>query len=169
MSGFRPFTPADGPAWLPRFADSIADLFRRILPGPLRLRDYPSAGLPAAADFAQGLAWDRGAANVAVSDGAAWRCWSFDDHGHAAVDVAFTAGGSLVADNVQAALEELDSEKAAAGHSHRNACMVRKAADQTAANYSAGGFVAWDQEVYDDGGWHNNAVNNSRLTVPSGV
>lgn len=51
----------------------------------------------------------------------------------------------------------------------RNACMVRKAADQTAANYTASANVAWDQEVYDDGTWHDNATNNSRLTVPTGI
>ncbi len=29
--------------------------------------------------------------------------------------------------------------------------------------------IAWDTEDYDVGGWHDNAINNSRLTVPSGV
>lgn len=47
--------------------------------------------------------------------------------------------------------------------------LVRKAADQTAANYTTATAVAWDQEVYDEGGWHDNVTNNSRLTVPSGV
>jgi len=48
-------------------------------------------------------------------------------------------------------------------------CMVRKASDQNGANYSAGPAIAWDQEAYDVGGWHDNAVNNSRLTVPAGL
>lgn len=47
--------------------------------------------------------------------------------------------------------------------------LVRKAADQTGANYSAGANVAWDQEVYDTDSIHDNVTNNSRLTVPSGV
>jgi hypothetical protein len=47
--------------------------------------------------------------------------------------------------------------------------MVKKAADQTAANYSAGAFVTWDTEVLDVGGWHDTGSNTSRLTVPSGV
>lgn len=51
----------------------------------------------------------------------------------------------------------------------RNAVMVRKAADQTTADYTAAPAVAWDQEVYDDGGWHDNSVANTRLTVPSGI
>jgi hypothetical protein len=47
--------------------------------------------------------------------------------------------------------------------------MVKKAADQTAANYSAGSIVTWDTEVLDVGGWHDTGSNTSRLTVPSGV
>lgn len=51
-----------------------------------------------------------------------------------------------------------------------NGAMVKKAADQTGANYSgAGTAVAWTAEVYDVGGWHDNSSDNSRLTVPSGV
>lgn len=49
-------------------------------------------------------------------------------------------------------------------------CKVYKAADQTTANYTGGGAViAWDAEEYDNGGWHDNVTNNSRLTVPIGV
>lgn len=51
----------------------------------------------------------------------------------------------------------------------RNACMVRKVANLTGADFTPGVTLAWDSEVYDDGGWHSNAVNNSRLTVPAGV
>jgi hypothetical protein len=47
--------------------------------------------------------------------------------------------------------------------------MVKKAADQTAANYSAGSVVTWDTEVLDVGGWHDTGSNTSRITVPSGV
>jgi hypothetical protein len=47
--------------------------------------------------------------------------------------------------------------------------VVKKAADQTAANYVGGVLVAWDSEVHDVGGWHDNVTNNTRLTVPSGV
>lgn len=48
--------------------------------------------------------------------------------------------------------------------------LVKKAADQTGANYSgAGANVAWTSEAYDHGEWHDNVTNNSRLTVPSGV
>jgi len=45
---------------------------------------------------------------------------------------------------------------------------VTKAADQTAANYTTEATVAWDSEVFDVGGWHDNVTDNSRLTVPSG-
>lgn len=48
--------------------------------------------------------------------------------------------------------------------------LVTKAADQTTANYTAGGAViAWDSESYDTSTIHDNATNNSRVTVPSGV
>jgi len=46
---------------------------------------------------------------------------------------------------------------------------VKKASDQTPANYSSGSVVAWDSEIEDVGGWHDNVTNNSRLTVPSGL
>jgi hypothetical protein len=51
---------------------------------------------------------------------------------------------------------------------HRGA-LVKKSVDQTTADYSAGAFVAFDTEVYDTDGFHDNASNNSRLTVPAGV
>jgi hypothetical protein len=54
------------------------------------------------------------------------------------------------------------------GGSFRGA-LVKKAADQTAANYTAGANVAWDAEDYDTDAIHDNVTNNSRLTVPSGV
>lgn len=47
--------------------------------------------------------------------------------------------------------------------------LVKKAADQTGANYTAGPAIAFDAEAYDVGGWHDNVTNNTRLTVPSGV
>lgn len=47
--------------------------------------------------------------------------------------------------------------------------LVKKAADQTTANYTAGAAVAWDAETYDTDSIHDNSTNNSRLTVPSGV
>jgi hypothetical protein len=46
---------------------------------------------------------------------------------------------------------------------------VKKAADQTSANYSSETVVTWDAEVHDVGGWHDNAVNPERLTVPAGA
>ena len=44
---------------------------------------------------------------------------------------------------------------------------VTRTADQTVNNTTA--MVAFTAEDYDYGGWHDNAVNNSRLTVPAGV
>lgn len=46
--------------------------------------------------------------------------------------------------------------------------LVKKAADQTAANYTTPTAVTWDSEVYDTDAIHDNAVNPSRLTVPAG-
>ncbi len=46
---------------------------------------------------------------------------------------------------------------------------VNKAADQSAADYSAGAAITWDNEVEDVGGWHDAGSNTERLTVPAGV
>lgn len=47
-------------------------------------------------------------------------------------------------------------------------CRVTKASDQTGANYVGGVAVAWDSEIYDTDGFHDNVTNNNRLTPPSG-
>jgi hypothetical protein len=47
--------------------------------------------------------------------------------------------------------------------------LVKKSADQTLANFSAGAVITWNTETYDVGGWHDTGSNTSRLTVPSGV
>lgn len=89
---FRPFTPADGPAWLPRFAESVADLFRRILPAPLRLRNYATAELPPPADHAQGLAYDSTISGLTYSNGSAWVRLADHDGGLAAIAALGTTG-----------------------------------------------------------------------------
>ena len=49
---------------------------------------------------------------------------------------------------------------------HSGASVGRSA---VAADYTAGAVVGWNSEFYDNGGWHDNVTNNSRLTVPAGV
>jgi len=39
----------------------------------------------------------------------------------------------------------------------------------TLNNIGTSYIIPWDAEEYDVGGWHDNATNNTRLTVPSGV
>lgn len=46
--------------------------------------------------------------------------------------------------------------------------LVSKVADETGANYSAGVLVPWDEEIYDTDGFHDNATDNTRLTIPAG-
>ena len=48
-------------------------------------------------------------------------------------------------------------------------CLINRVANQTAANYSVGSFIPFDDEVYDTDGFHDNATNNSRITIPSGL
>lgn len=45
--------------------------------------------------------------------------------------------------------------------------LVKKAADQTTANYSAFPVVSWDAEEYDTDAYHSTVSNTSRLTVPA--
>lgn len=47
--------------------------------------------------------------------------------------------------------------------------LVVKTVNQSGANFSGGAVIPWDDEVYDEGGFHDNSTNNSRLTVPDGV
>jgi hypothetical protein len=47
--------------------------------------------------------------------------------------------------------------------------MVKKAADQTGANFTSSTALAWAGEIYDTDVFHDNASNNSRLTIPSGL
>lgn len=56
----------------------------------------------------------------------------------------------------------------AAAPSYRGA-MVKKAADETGANFTTAAAIAWDAEEEDTDAFHDNVTNNSRLTVPSGV
>jgi hypothetical protein len=49
-----------------------------------------------------------------------------------------------------------------------SAATVCKSADQSVAD-NVETTMAWASETTDQGGWHDNAVNNSRLTVPSGI
>ena len=46
---------------------------------------------------------------------------------------------------------------------------VTKSGDSTGINATSGHTIAWDSELDDTGGWHDNVTNNTRLTVPSGV
>jgi hypothetical protein len=254
----RIFRPAGAPAWLEQVSASIERLFREIMPGPLRLRDYATADLPAAADYRQGLAFDSSEGTLKLATGAGWKAFADAAHGHDAASIASLPAGGLGATNVQAALEMLDASKAplaspaftgnpsaptAAVGTHdgqlattafvrnevaglvasapatldtlaelaaalggdpdfaasvaaalgsrlrvdtgaqelsaterrngranlRSGAMVRKAASQTGVSGTTIGALLFDQETYDDGGWHDNAVQPSRLTVPAGV
>ena len=66
------FEPTAAPAWLRQVLSSARAALGDIWPAPLRLKDYPTAELPPAADFAQGLAWDSTAGRVTCSNGSAW-------------------------------------------------------------------------------------------------
>jgi len=53
---------------------------------------------------------------------------------------------------------------------HRG-CLVKKAADQTGANFTSITALTWDSETggYDTDNIHDNSASPSRLTVPAGV
>lgn len=45
--------------------------------------------------------------------------------------------------------------------------IVKSSGDLTTQNYSGFPLLAWNAEVYDTDGFHDNVTNNSRLTVPA--
>jgi len=47
-----------------------------------------------------------------------------------------------------------------------NGALVKKSVDQ-ALSATTTTALTWDQEQYDLNGWHDNSVNNTRLTVPA--
>lgn len=108
----RIFRPIGAPAWLEQVTASIERLFREIMPGPLRLRDYPTAELPAAADHRQGLVFDSSEATLKLATQSGWKAFAEAGHGHDAAAIAVTPAGGLDAADVQAALEALDAGKA---------------------------------------------------------
>lgn len=248
VTAFRTRLPAGGPGWLIDYDRSVLDLFRRMMPGPFTLHGYDTANLPSASVHTHSVVYDHDADTIKFSDGANWLTYSLSTHTHAASAITNTPAGTIAATNVQAALNELDTEKLAASsytaadvlaklltvdgagsgldadlldgnssaafalaaHTHiigdvtglqaaldaklddsqataaglsvlgaadataqrvllRNGALVRKAADQTTADYTLGPVVTWDQESYDDNSWHDNSTNPSRMTVPSGV
>jgi len=49
-------------------------------------------------------------------------------------------------------------------------CLCKKAADQTAANYSSPAVVAWDgTDVYDTDGLHDPSSSNTKIIIPSSL
>ena len=46
-------------------------------------------------------------------------------------------------------------------------CRVKKTADQSAADFTAGANVSWDAEDFDTDGFHSTVTNNSRITIPA--
>lgn len=47
--------------------------------------------------------------------------------------------------------------------------LVTRATDQTAANYTTLTAIPFDAEINDTDAFHDNATNNTRLTIPAGV
>jgi hypothetical protein len=66
------FEPTAAPSWLKQVLNSLRAALGDTWPFPLRLKDYATADLPAAADFRQGLVWDSTSQTVKCSTGAAW-------------------------------------------------------------------------------------------------
>lgn len=77
--------------------------------------------------------------------------------------------------SLQAQIDVLEAQVAAlqAATTFRGA-LVRLSVSQNNVNFTAGSptfgaYVVFDAEVYDTSGIHDNAVNNTRLTVPAGA
>jgi hypothetical protein len=102
-----------------------------------------------------------------IEDGSAWETgWGL-----------YTAAGTTLARALvrssTGSLLSLTGNQTVACAAHADAlrfmgARVIKAADQTGANYVAETIIAWTAEEFDTDGFHDNASNNSRLTVPDG-
>jgi hypothetical protein len=108
----RVFRPVGAPAWLEQVSASIERLFREIMPGPFRLKDYATADLPEAADYRQGLVFDSSEATVKLATGAGWKSFADAGHAHDAASIASVPAGGLSATDVQTALDMLEAAKA---------------------------------------------------------
>lgn len=84
-------------------------------------------------------------------------------------DTLTLAAGANITLTTNAGTDTVTIAAAGASLPAYKGAMVTKAADQTAANYSAGAVVAWDSELYDTDSFHESVTNPSRLTIPSGV
>ena len=47
-------------------------------------------------------------------------------------------------------------------------CSLNKSADQTGIASNTWTAITWNQEDFDTDGFHDNATNNSRITIPAG-
>lgn len=83
---------------------------------------------------------------------------------HDASAVSFAPAGNLAATDVQAALVELDTEKAAKAAA---GCVAWRSTAQ-ALSTSTSTAISFDSETFDTDAFHDPAVNPTRLTVPAG-
>lgn len=72
-------------------------------------------------------------------------------------------GFVLTADSAEA----LGVKWAAAGSTGFSGVRVYKSTAQSCAN-ATGVILTWENESYDTNGFHDNATNNSRITIPTG-
>ncbi len=107
----RILRPAGAPSWLEAVLVSIEKGLRHIWDLPFRLWRVETADLPPAADHMGGWVYDLTANVPKYSDGSNWLTFSLSSHVHAASAVTFVPAGGVAATDVQAAIEELDTEK----------------------------------------------------------
>lgn len=103
-----------------------------------------------------------------IEDGAAWEI-GIGTYNSAAGTLtrSITAPGSGSSSGALLALSGAATVAVTfASNDIRNGCQVGLVAG---LNINTSATIGWDVEDYDDGGWHDNVTNNSRLTVPAGV
>lgn len=126
------------------------------------------AGSATVSDTAYGVGWDGDTTNAPSKNAVYDKIETISAGSYTDEQARDAIGTALVAGNCVAITVNDGADTITIAKTHRGA-LVKKSADQTSANYTAGVMLAFNAETYDTDGIHDNVTNNTRLTVPANV